>query len=279
MIIALFPNQKVKQSLELAKNIKDYLSKKNIIVVADDDIAETLEITPLSSIDLKDIDFLISMGGDGTILRLIHKYQHIKAPILGINMGNLGFMADIPLSDVYPSLDDLISGGYEIENRVMLQADTKENSYISANDVVIHRGTNHTLIQLSIYVDDYYLNTFVGDGIIIATPNGSTAYSLAAGGPILSPTMESFVITPICPHTISIRPFVLPSHHKIKIKYQSNFDNPSAVHIDGTEHSTINCNESISIKKSSHTFKLVKLLRHEYFSILRTKLGWSGRLP
>ena len=142
---------------------------------------------------------------------------------------------------------------------------------------MIHRAQNYSLIELAIQVDGVYVNTFVADGIIVATPNGSTAYSLAAGGPILSPKLEALVITPICPHTISNRPIVLTTDRTIEIQYLSEY-NPIDVRADGLDAFVMNAGESMTIRRSERKFKLVNLHRHEYFSTLRTKLGWSGKL-
>jgi NAD+ kinase len=213
------------------------------------------------------------MGGDGTILRLCHRYGHLNATIVGINLGYLGFMADIPVSDIYPSLADLLNGAYTVDHRLILEA----GSMSAVNDIVIHRGKNYSLIELAIYVDSVYVNTFVADGIIIATPNGSTAYSLAAGGPILSPNLNAVVITPICPHTISNRPIVLTADQTIEIEYISPYD-PIEVRADGLESISLKSKEKITVKRSSRTFNRAKLHRHEYFSTLRSKLSWSGKL-
>lgn len=278
MIIALFPNEQKKQSFELAINIREFLEDHGVTVVAEDEKAEQIGAKPLSQINPQEIKFLISMGGDGTILRLSNRYGHLDAPILGINLGHLGFMADVPVADIYPSLSDLLNGSYTIDHRLILQGKNQDGQILHAvNDLVIHRAQNYSLIELAIQVDGEYVNTFVADGIIIATPNGSTAYSLAAGGPILSPTLEALVITPICPHTISNRPIVLTADHHIEIQYLSDYD-PVEIRADGLEAIHMKTNETFSVKRSERKFKLVNLHRHEYFSTLRTKLGWSGKL-
>ncbi len=278
MIIALFPNEQKKQSFELAIHIRKFLEEQGVTVVAEEEKADKIGARKIDEVDPHQIKFLISMGGDGTILRLSHRYSHLNAGILGINLGHLGFMADVPASDIYPSLTDLLNGAYTIEHRLVLEASNGANSRLHAvNDVVIHRAMNYSLIELSIQVDGVYVNTFVADGVIIATPNGSTAYSLAAGGPILSPTLQGLVITPICPHTISNRPIVLTSDHKIEIQYLSEYD-PIDVRADGLEALELKSGETLQVKKSERAFKLVNLHRHEYFSTLRSKLGWSGKL-
>jgi NAD+ kinase len=278
MIIALFPNEKKKQSFDLAKGIQEFLTAQGITVVAEDEKAANIGAQPMSEIDKTKIRFLIGMGGDGTILRLSYRYSDLEAAILGINLGHLGFMTDVPISDIYPSLSDLLKGSYLIEKRLMLEGITEEGTlYPSVNDIVFHRGGNQSLIELAIHVDGIYLNTFEADGIIIASPNGSTAYSLAAGGPILSPHLEAFVITPICPHTISNRPIVLTAEHELQIQFLSQYD-PIEVRIDGLDHYLMKTGEIFRVKKSDKRFKLVNLNRHDYFATLRTKLGWSGKL-
>jgi NAD+ kinase len=278
MMIALFPNEKKKDSFRVAAEIRKFLEKEGVTVLAEDEKAPKIGAVPFSEADPKKIDFLISMGGDGTMLRLCHQYSHLNAAMLGINLGHLGFMADIPASDIFPSLTDLLKGAYTIEKRIVLETSSKgEDPLYAVNEIVIHRGTNYSLVELAIHLDGVYVNTFLADGIIISTPNGSTAYSLAAGGPILSPALDALVITPICPHTISNRPIALTSDHKIEIQYVSEYD-PVDVRADGLNAFSLAPQGKLVVKKSKKVFKLVNLHRHEYFSTLRTKLGWSGKL-
>ncbi|MFC2049172.1 NAD(+)/NADH kinase, partial [Chlamydiota bacterium] len=224
---------KKRESYTIAKQIADFLHAKKVTVVSRDEESQELDVPPLSSVPADAIHCLISLGGDGTILRLIHHFPHLEAPILGINLGHLGFMAEIPLSDLYPSLEDLISGHYKIEERVMMEGLTaSQERCFAVNDIVIHRSRNPSLIDLSISVDGNYLNTFSADGIIVATPSGSTAYSLAAGGPILTPDLNAFVITPISPHTISNRPIVLMPKQTIEVQYLGAYE-PVEVTFDG----------------------------------------------
>jgi NAD+ kinase len=279
MLIALFPNEKKKHSFDLAKEICQFFSSRSISVVAEDEKAKKIGAKPLSKADPREIKFLISMGGDGTLLRIAHRFSHIDAPILGINLGHLGFMADVPVQEIIPSLEALLAGEYKIDERIMIETQSPDGKTLSGvNDIVVHRGQNYSLIELAIRLGGVYVNTFVADGIIIATPNGSTAYSLAAGGPILSPGLDAVVITPICPHTISNRPIVLTMNQQIEIEYLSPYD-PIDVRADGIEAFDLPANGKIIVKRSAKSFKIVNLKRHEYFSTLRTKLGWSGKLP
>lgn len=278
MIIAIFANIHKKQSKNLAIGVREFLCNHGITVVAEEEEAKILGAQPLSQVNPEEIDFLISMGGDGSILRLVHKYESLDAPILGINLGHLGFMADVPLSDIYPSLQDLIQGSYKIHKRVMVHGETLSGERCFAvNDIVVHRARNPSLVEIAIHVDGLYLNTFEADGIILATPNGSTAYSLAAGGPIISPDLEALVLTPISPHTISNRPIVLTSNQEIQIQYLSDYD-PVEVRADGITSMNLHTGDVFRITRSHKNFKLVSLLRRDYFSTLRTKLGWSGKL-
>lgn len=278
MIIALFPNTEKKQSKNLAIGVHEFLTQQGVTVVMEDEEAKHFKAKPLSSVDPKEVRFIISMGGDGTILRLFHKYDHLDAAILGINLGHLGFMADVPIADIYPSLQDLINGSYIVHERVIIQGESLHGTKCYAvNDIVVHRGRNPSLVELAIHVDGTYLNTFEADGLIIATPNGSTAYSLAAGGPILSPDLEAIVITPISPHTISNRPIVLTASQEIQIQYLSDYD-PVEVRADGLTPTELQTGDVFRISRSPKNFKLISLLRRDYFSTLRTKLGWSGKL-
>lgn len=278
MIIALFANTKKRESFDIAKKVSHFLQEKSITVVTRDNQAEELGIPSLSTIPPQEIDFLISLGGDGTILRLVHHFPQLQAPILGINLGHLGFMADIPLNNLFPSLEDFLKGNYKVEERIMMEGVTADQERCFAvNEIVIHRSHNPSLIDLSIHVDGNYLNTFSADGIIISTPSGSTAYSLAAGGPILTPELNAFVITPISPHTISNRPIVLMPNQKIEIQYLSPYE-PVEITYDGFSRFSLKTNEAFSVARANRVFKIVSLATVDYFATLRTKLGWVGQV-
>ncbi len=220
----------------------------------------------------------IALGGDGTILRLVHEFPDLEAPLLGINLGNLGFMTDVPLSELLPSLEDLLAGNYQIEERLMIEGETQRNErFFAVNDIVIHRAKNPSLIDLSINVDDDYLNTFSADGIIVSTSNGSTAYCLSAGGPIVAPTLDALIIAPISPHTISNRPIVLLPKQKIDICCLSPHHSVE-ISYDGFAHYTLGAGEVLSIFLSSKRFKMLRLHRTKYFATVRTKLGWTGQV-
>ncbi len=278
MIIALFANTTKHQYEQLALGVIEFLRNHQVTVVMEDDQAQMFNTKKMMDINPSEIHCMISMGGDGTILQLVHTYPHITAPILGINLGHLGFMADVPISDIYPSLLDLIHGNYKVYDRLMIDGTSAEKqSCFAVNDIVIHRARNPSLIELAIFVDGVYVNTFEADGMIVSTPNGSTAYSLAAGGPILSPELEALVLTPISAHTISNRPIVLTADQEIQIQYLSEYE-PVEVRADGLDQFFLKTGETFKIARSQKTFRLISLDRRDYFSTLRSKLGWSGKL-
>lgn len=278
MIIALFPNIVKSQSKAIAIGIREFLIAEGVKVVTEDSSSHSLGAEPLSSVDPKTITIVISLGGDGTILRILHEHPELDAPILGINLGGLGFMADIAIADVYPSLKNLLEGNYTIQNRMMIEGKTVSHQQCFAvNEIVIHRGRNPSLIDLAVHVDGNYLNTFSADGMIFSTASGSTAYSLAAGGPILTPELHAFVITPICPHTVSNRPIVLMPKKEIQIQYLSEYDSVEIIY-DGFSNSAMHTGEVFHITTSERRFRLINMFNYDYFATLRTKLGWSGKL-
>jgi len=276
-MISIVANMQKKSSYEMAKKVCLFLKEKGVQVVVEDALAKEFDATPFSQIDAQSITFLLSLGGDGTILSTLHEHSELVAPIIGVNLGRLGFMADIPLTTLYESLELLLQGKYEVESRMMIDGIFADQTHCFAiNDITIHRSKTPSLIDLSVHVDGTYLNTFSADGIIISTPTGSTAYSLAAGGPILAPELEALVITPINPHTISNRPIVLMPKESIEIQYLSAYD-PIEITYDGFSRKTLNTKEIVKVRRSARHFNLVKLPNSDYFSTLRGKLGWSGQ--
>lgn len=277
--IALFPNENKLDCLKLTAEISAFLTGKGVEVVAEDKYAFTLRANPLSSVNPEQINFLISLGGDGTILRLLHRHPNLKAPLLGINLGSLGFLADIPINEIYPSLEELLAGNYVVNERIMIEGySSNDETCFGVNEIVIHRAQNRCLIDLSIFVDGNYLNTFCADGMIISTPSGSTAYSLSAGGPILAPDLNAFVLTPISPHTISNRPIVLMPKSTIEVHYLNELL-PIEVCADGVCNFPLTTGSTFTMYRSKKTFSLLHLLSgQDYFSTLRQKLGWKGRL-
>jgi NAD+ kinase len=278
MHVFIFRNRLKAQSKNIALGIIEYLNSHGVQVVVDEEDAKTFNLNSIADIDPSEIAFTITLGGDGTILRAVHHFPELEAPILGVNLGSLGFMADIPITDIYPSLQEVLKNNYFVQERLMMKGQSIENEVCFAlNEIAFHRAGNSSLVDLAIHVDGVYLNTFAADGVIISTPCGSTAYSLAAGGPIVSPELDAIVLTPISPHTISNRPIVISPKKEIQVQYISELK-PVEVNADGLTDYQLKTGEVFYIKKADRKFRLVSLPHHDYYSTLRTKLGWSGKL-
>lgn len=278
MIIGLFPNTTKQNTINAAIGIRDFLQANQIQVVVEEQHKDLLGAPGLSSVAIKDLSFCISLGGDGTILNLVHRYPELQAPMIAINLGSLGFITNIPLADIYTSLQEILSGRYIVQERMMIQGQMPGGSpMLAVNDIVIHRATNSCLVEIAIHVDDSYLNTFAADGIILSTPTGSTAYSLAAGGPILTPDLKAIILTPISPHTISNRPIVLSPKSHLQVQFLTE-GRPLEISVDGIASQNMNTGDVFYISQAKTTFKLVTLPYHDYYATLRHKLGWSGKL-
>lgn len=220
-------------------------------------------------------DFVIVLGGDGTILGAARAAARYQTPLLGVNLGRLGFLAEVELKELYKSLDAVFSGPIEIEKRLMLQAvkgsGTRHLKHYALNDIVLARRTLSRIISLNVYIDDDYVTTVEGDGLIIATPTGSTAYSLSAGGPIIDPKLSVITLTPICPHSFSNRSMVISDDEVVKVELAEG-SGDTYFTIDGQEGFKIEGGENITIKKAPYMTNLVKVLNTNFYGVLRNKL-------
>jgi NAD+ kinase len=228
------------------------------------------------------VDLIVAFGGDGTILRLAHFIRGIEIPIVGINMGGFGYLTEVNLSEMYCSLERILAGNFEMEKRMMLDVAIKgQNTVIEEqavlNDVVIGRGNLSRMVELEVFVNDEFLTTFKADGIIVSTPTGSTAYSLSAGGPIVYPKMGCMVISPLCPHTLTNRPIILPADVIVTVRLLTK-EPGAAVTLDGQISYDLKTGDTVTIGKSPYVTNLISSPLRDYWEILRTKLGW-GRLP
>jgi len=222
-------------------------------------------------------DIIISIGGDGTMLTTAYKAHLYNKPVVGVNFGKLGFLTEVDVKDIDFLVDEIINGRYTIEERIVLIGECNQKKEIinyAVNDIVIEKGGWSKMIEIKIDVDDEYVTTFAADGIIIATPTGSTGYSLSCGGPIVSPKSDVITLSPISPHTLSMRPLVLDSNQKIKITANSQFKNIQ-INSDGQRVIEYQPPIEVNIRKSERPFKLVRLSSKSYFEILRNKLLWG----
>ncbi|MEN2997762.1 MAG: NAD(+)/NADH kinase [Brevinematia bacterium] len=228
--------------------------------------------------DIKKPDFVVSIGGDGTLLYSARLFSKYEVPIAGVDVGKLGFLMHFSENDLEELTQLIVSEKYEVENRMMLEVEIKisgkETYYNSAlNEVVISRGKLHRLIEIEVLIDGEFFNRYRGDGIIVSTPTGSTAYSLSAFGPILMPTMENILITPICPHTLSARSIVLDKDSTVTLKVDYLSPLPVVV-FDGQEYIDVDGKTELNIKRSKFYAKVVRNPKRKFFETLRTKLSW-----
>jgi len=262
------------------KQLSDYLVKnKRCVFLTEQNplpnknkVAET-EIASL-------VDLIIAVGGDGTILHAANLAQHHDVPLLGINRGKLGFLADILPNEIQDAIKVVLMGDYTEESRMMLEATiVKEKTIthvnLALNDVVIQRSDTGRMLDFNTSIASQYINSYSGDGLIIATPTGSTAYSLSCGGPIIEPNLDSYVMVPICPHTLSVRPLVLPANKDIEIHLIGKIDSKADVTIDGRKLCEIVPNDTINIKKAPKKTLLIHPPGYDYFEVLRSKLHWG----
>ncbi|MCK4690964.1 MAG: NAD(+)/NADH kinase, partial [Desulfuromonadales bacterium] len=229
--IGVYAKKNHPEAEQIALNIRDRFKRDNIEVLLEDSLAEQIgQINGYSAEEIPElVDLIIVLGGDGTLISVARQVGHHKVPILGINLGRLGFLTEVTQAELPEMLDRLIAGNYEITNRMMLDAAIRRNGkvigeYTVLNDVVINKGALARIIDMETYVDGRHLSTYKADGLIVATPTGSTGYNLAAGGPIIYPEINSLVISPICPHMLTNRPIVVWSKSFIEIKIRFEDD-------------------------------------------------------
>ena len=225
-------------------------------------------------------DIVLSFGGDGTLLRTAHRTGPNGTPLLGVNIGRLGFLADIEIGQIHDAIDALEAGDYRTEERLALQADLESGSGLDTewalNEFVLDRSGAAGLIEIEVAVDGTPLNTYWADGLIISTPTGSTAYSLSTGGPIITPGVDAVILTPIAPHTLTVRPITLPADATITCQVCEN-DQPYVFAADGQSTMFDEHNLEFSVERADHTVNLVKLPGQHFFHTLRSKLMWGVR--
>ncbi len=268
---------------EIAKALYDWLKKQGVEVVVEKSLGDKIGAGNYAlERELPEyVDIMVVLGGDGTFLnvsRLVHRYN---IPIVGVNLGGLGFLAEFTQDEIYDIMERIIAGRYEIEEREMLEATLYQNGkksseYVVLNDFVINNGPISRLVDLALYVDNSRVTTLKADGIILSTPTGSTAYSLSAGGPIVYPTLPVILITPICPHLLTNRPLVISSDSEVKIEVLTDTQD-TYLTADGQIGVAVCVGDEIVVKRSESKVKLVKSPFRDYFSILKTKLMWGER--
>ncbi|MBN2572062.1 MAG: NAD(+)/NADH kinase [Ignavibacteriales bacterium] len=286
MKFAIIPNMKKENIIVIVKKIIDEIIKNGFDFILSDrltDFKSKLKIDDKKfeflshNLLVKNCDYIISIGGDGTMLQTAYEARNTNAPLIGINFGKLGFLAEFDVHNISKLFKNLKQGTFVIEKRMTLEGVclTERNRKLFAiNDIVIEKGKYPKMIQMSVSVNDDYVTEFSADGVIIATPTGSTGYALSTGGPVIQPTSDVISLNPISPHTLNMRPLVLSDNQKITIEILSAYENVQ-ISCDGQRVDYFKSPAKIEIYKGKKILKLVKTKSTNYFNTLRNKLHWG----
>jgi NAD+ kinase len=282
--VAFIANAQRTEAMSLIRDLHAELARRGVQTATEEHVGRALGLpwAPLSA--LGDVDLCVSLGGDGTLIHTSRVLGGKPVPILGVNMGSLGFMTEVRQTEVHPMLDRVLAGDFEVEPRMKLRvhlhrAAHENHPLVDAevlNDAVINKGALARIADLEASIDGRYVTTYKADGVIVSTPTGSTAYSLSAHGPILYPTMNAVIITPICPHTLTQRPLVVPDDFEINLQLKSE-SAEMYLTLDGQTGVPMLPGDRVQIKQSKNRVLLIKNPQLEFFTILRTRLRWGER--
>ncbi len=282
--IGVITNKDKDIDLKFTKLLIDDILKKGGVVLFNNEIAIELGIKEKYLSDEEVIncsDIIICLGGDGTFLRVARKVYKYDKPIMGINLGNLGFLTEVDKVDISRAVDMILEDKYTIQNRMMLEANIlrKDNTIeeeIALNDIVVSGASLSRILHVNTYINNVYLDSFTGDGVIVASPTGSTAYSLSAGGPIVEPDIDLMILTPICPHTLYSKSFITTGDRVITLEIDENYSYNAIVTMDGQVGYRINREDKVEIRRSNYTIKMAKINSINFFNVLRHKIYNRG---
>ncbi len=265
----------------------EWLSKRGIILVGGPEIErERIEHETGCAVDTRErdtlaanVDLMLVLGGDGTMISTARMVGDAEVPVLGVNYGGLGYLAEFRIEELHSALESILAGHYRIEKRLMLAVELlRGDEHVTRsrilNDVVINKSALARIIEIEAYLNQQFVNSFRADGLIVSTPTGSTAYNLSAGGPVIYPSMNAVVITPICPFTLSNRPIVVPDESVIQLRLKTR-NEEVALTLDGQVGLPLKAEDCVVIRKSKTTFNLVQPMNRNYFDVLRDKLRWG----
>ncbi len=282
-LVSIVPNTTKAGWLELTGRLLDALKARGVRVAMPPEVVAEhgLAGKPLDErAALGEAEMVFSLGGDGTILSTIRRVGNHSVPVLGVNIGGFGFLAEFRVEVLFESLDRLLDGEYEVSERMMLEATLEREgqaaeTHAALNDVVIDAGTLARMLRLRVSVREQHLAGYEADGLIVATPTGSTAYSLSAGGPIVHPDLQAILVTPICPHTLTNRPVLLPAEETVTVELDEDRGG-AGLTVDGQVGTKLGARDIVRISKSVDTVRLVTNPKRSYLEILRDKLRWGG---
>ena len=255
--------------------IKKCLEFHNIELILEKNSASMIGENGISLDELcKRVDFLVSVGGDGTLLSVVRKSFNCNIPVLGVHLGTLGFLTDIIYEEFPTFLKDFKSDNYRIDNRMLVECCVNDKCFVAFNDIVISRKTVSSMIRIKAKIDGSYFNSYYGDGVIISTPTGSTAYNLSVGGPVVYPLTEAFIITPVAPHSLTQRPLVMPAD--IVIEFKITDEQGAVLLIDGQDTYEVENDTVIKVTIADNKAKLIHRTKRNFFEVLNKKLGWGN---
>jgi NAD+ kinase len=266
---------------EPMKILVEHLTKTGVVVLAAEEMALDLPVERVSATQLAgNADLVIAIGGDGTMLYAGSLVRDSGVPLFGINHGRLGFLADVTPDDMIASVDHVLGGEYTTEARLLLDAELKlsDGETVAAtafNDVVLQRYGTGRMVDIESSVAGQFVNTHSGDGLIVATPTGSTAYALSCGGPIIEPQLDAVVIVPICPHTLADRPIVIAAGQEIEIRLLERDDTQAGISVDGHSLGPIHADGKLTINAAENRIRLIHPPGYDFYGILRSKLLWG----
>jgi len=287
--IGIITKKNKPEVVTIASHLVEWLRAKKIKVYLEGEIGKLLRPVPSEgswkAIEREeiptDVEMIIVLGGDGTLLSVARQVWNKNIPILGVNLGGLGFLTEITLDELYPVLERVVQNDFVTNEREVLNAGVIRNGkriaeFIVLNDAVINKGALARIIDLETTINGEYLSTFRSDGLIISTPTGSTAYNLSAGGPIVYPSLHTIIITPICPHTLTIRPIIIPDDVRIRALLKSREEEVTLT-LDGQQGFTLEFEDVVEVGKAEGRILLIKSPYRHYFELLREKLKWGER--
>lgn len=282
--IGIVANRDKDEGLKHTKILIDSIKDNGAEAIVCDDVASKTGVEPLNikEDDIVDMsDILVCLGGDGTFLKAARTLFKKRKPLLGVNLGNLGFLADVDKNDIAGAVKRLVEGDYSIDERMMLETTIVRDDQVIAedivlNDVVISRGALSRILHLKTYINDAFMDIYPGDGLIISTPTGSTAYSLSAGGPLVEPDVDLIIATPICPHLLYSRSFITTGDRVVKVVVDENYGHDAMVTVDGQNGYEIRGGDRIITRKSDEKILMIRLSNRNFFDVLRGKIYNRG---
>jgi len=280
--IAVFVNRRRDKELAVTKTVVEYIKKYGMEPVASFPLAYEMGISGFDEKEIPgDISVALSLGGDGTLLSTARLLFEHDIPVMGINLGTVGFLAEVEMNDIENAIKSISTGDYKLTKRMVLTSRVERSggivfSGMALNDVVVSREGLSRIIRLKVYVDDQYIDSFPGDGVIISTPTGSTAYTLSAGGPIVQPEMQMMIITPICPHILYSRSFITSPEKEVIVRINDDYPDPAIITLDGQMGFEITAGDQIYVKRADKEISFVSINHLNFYDVLRAKIhGWN----